>query len=608
MATAVAQSTFARLPRPSSGTISRRLAGAGLHRRLHPASPSSTHVHGAHVGARCVPERDHASGESGRVAHHPRVVGVGDEQRVGVGAFQDLGLRRRRCASADAEVADVRIADVGPHPHVRLGDPDEHANFARVVHAELHHRHVRAVPQLQQRQRQPEVVVQVPGVLHHRERAFEQRRHRLLRGRLPGAAGNRHHPCAPTARRTARPSSCSAAVVSATCTTAAGASAGRSNRGWPRRRDAPCPRRRARTRARRARRRWRRTPGRARSSASRSRTRVGSTSESPAITRPFMAVAMRAAVRTVRVAAPPTPPSSLRPASRQGCSCHGDVVERQHAIANLLVLLVPLAGDQHEIAGARLRHRRGRWPRRDRRWTRTSTVRARRATAGVMPRRISSMIRAGSSLRGLSEVTITTSLSRAATMPINGRLVRIAIATAAEDRNQPALRQRARGLEQVPQRVVGVRVVDDDGHVVAGARDDLEAARHAGQGVHAASHGSSGMSRATAVAALPRGCCRRSAGRPATSGRPRFPSACSTSRVRPPISSANGSWRDVGGLRDAVGDGARARRRAARGARGSSALTTPAALGVEHLEQPPLGREVRAPCPRGSRDDPGSGS
>ena len=41
-----------------------------------------------------------------------------------------------------------------------------------------------------------------------------------------------------------------------------------------------------------------------------------------------------------------------------------------------------------------------------------------------MPRSISSMIRAGSSVRGLSEVITTTSLRRAATMPINGRLLR----------------------------------------------------------------------------------------------------------------------------------------------------------------------------------------
>ena len=41
-----------------------------------------------------------------------------------------------------------------------------------------------------------------------------------------------------------------------------------------------------------------------------------------------------------------------------------------------------------------------------------------------MPRRISSTIASGGSLRGLSEVTTTTSESREATAPISGRLVR----------------------------------------------------------------------------------------------------------------------------------------------------------------------------------------
>ena len=52
----------------------------------------------------------------------------------------------------------------------------------------------------------------------------------------------------------------------------------------------------------------------------------------------------------------------------------------------------------------------------------------------------------------------------------------IAIAAAAEDRDQTALRQRPRRLEQVLQRIVGVRVVDDDAHVVGRGRHHLESA------------------------------------------------------------------------------------------------------------------------------------
>ena len=75
----------------------------------------------------------------------------------------------------------------------------------------------------------------------------------------------------------------------------------------------------------------------------------------------------------------------------------------------------------------------------------------------------------------------------------------IAIAAAAEHRDQPAARQRPRRLEQVAQRVVGVRVVDDDGHFVAGAGHDLEAAGHAVERCTPRSIASNGRSSAVAV-------------------------------------------------------------------------------------------------------------
>ena len=55
----------------------------------------------------------------------------------------------------------------------------------------------------------------------------------------------------------------------------------------------------------------------------------------------------------------------------------------------------------------------------------------------------------------------------------------IAVAAAAEHRDQPAAGQRPRRLEQVAQRVVGVGVVDDDRHPVLVARNDLKASGHA---------------------------------------------------------------------------------------------------------------------------------
>ena len=55
----------------------------------------------------------------------------------------------------------------------------------------------------------------------------------------------------------------------------------------------------------------------------------------------------------------------------------------------------------------------------------------------------------------------------------------IATAAAAKHRDQAAPAQRPSRLEQVPQRVVGVGVVDDGGDVVVGTRHHFEAARHA---------------------------------------------------------------------------------------------------------------------------------
>ena len=57
----------------------------------------------------------------------------------------------------------------------------------------------------------------------------------------------------------------------------------------------------------------------------------------------------------------------------------------------------------------------------------------------------------------------------------------IAIAAAAEHRNHSLLSQRPRRLQQVFQRIVGMRVVDHDSDVVVCARHDFKPARHAGE-------------------------------------------------------------------------------------------------------------------------------
>ena len=69
-------------------------------------------------------------------------------------------------------------------------------------------------------------------------------------------------------------------------------------------------------------------------------------------------------------------------------------------------------------------------------------------------------------MRGLSDVTIDEIAQPRGDGAHQRPLRAIAIAAAAEHRDQPAGRERPRRLEQVLQRVVGVRVVDDHADVV----------------------------------------------------------------------------------------------------------------------------------------------
>ena len=156
----------------------------------------------------------------------------------------------------------------------------------------------------------------------------------------------------------------------------------------------------------------------------------------------------------------PFPPG--REAAEQDVARHLAVVEGHGAVAQHLVGLVALARDHDHVAGPRHleRARDGVAPVHDHV---ALGLRAR----PVIPRRISSRIASGGSLRGLSEVTITTSESRDATAPMSGRLVRSRSPPQPKTvmtRRGPEL---AHGLQQVLERVVGVGVVHDHREVLA---------------------------------------------------------------------------------------------------------------------------------------------
>ena len=91
---------------------------------------------------------------------------------------------------------------------------------------------------------------------------------------------------------------------------------------------------------------------------------------------------------------------------------------------------------------------------------------------------ISSTIAWGSSLRGLSEVTITTSAPSAGDGAHERTLAVIAIAAAPEDADHAARRQLPRRAQGGLQRVGRMRVVDDDGERLS-LLDRLETPRDA---------------------------------------------------------------------------------------------------------------------------------
>ena len=113
-------------------------------------------------------ECDDSSREASRAFHDPTIVGVAHEDMVGRGTLENFGFgvcdRIRR-----SEEADVGVAHICPYAQLWLGNGDKRADFARMIHAQFHHRDVRLLSKLQQRQRQADVIVQVPLVLHHAE-------------------------------------------------------------------------------------------------------------------------------------------------------------------------------------------------------------------------------------------------------------------------------------------------------------------------------------------------------------------------------------------------------------------------------------------------------
>ena len=264
------------------------------------------------------------------------------------------------------------------------------------------------------------------------------------------------------------------------------ASAGPARRA--RRRGRRRPRRAARCRARTAPRRPRR---RARRRRSRGRRRARRRSRRRARRRSATRLSRKAGPSTVDpasswTAVPPTTSAISGRVigdhrARQLLAQHDAVVEGVHRAGDLLAGLVALAGDHDGVAGAARARRPARSPRGGRRPR--AARRARRPGTASAPASTSARIAAGSSLRGLSSVTTSTSASRAAISPMIGRLPGSRSPPApSTTTSRPVVSGRS-AVQRGGHGVGLVGVVDDGEEVLAGV-DLLQPPGHAARGTH----------------------------------------------------------------------------------------------------------------------------
>ena len=192
IATAAAASRFSRLPVPSSGVSTRE-----LRRAASSASPPCRRGRDARRHWRAPAARSDKPKVRILPANRPArarirvVVGVGDEQIVGPRLLEDLRPWRRRSrrrtrrspACASPTLVQTRTSGSAMPTSVRISP----AWFM----PEFDHRHVRPRAQLEQRERQADVIVQVAPVPKHRVLRRQELRRQLLRRRLARAAGDR---------------------------------------------------------------------------------------------------------------------------------------------------------------------------------------------------------------------------------------------------------------------------------------------------------------------------------------------------------------------------------------------------------------------------------
>ena len=354
-ATAVAASTFGEVAAPDERRRRARTRPRGVVTRARvPSMPRSTTSVARTSAPRSIAERHRRARQTRRAA--PR---CGRRRRWRPAASTGVAPSRiSALASAIASTDAKKPRCASPTlVHTRTSGSatrDQRADLAGVIHAQFDDGDLRPLPQLDERQRQPDVVVEVPAVAHHAiPRRQKLRRHFLRRG-LAGAAGDRHDLACPTRAAPRAPAPAAPRVVSSTSIDDRRRRSGTAERApRPRGTTTPAGARVDRRRRELVRRRTARRECATNSSPGASvRVSIDTPSNSRVADRRDDHRAahgrgdpVRASAELATVAAS-SHDARVRPPARQRLARHRHVVERQHAIADHLVLLVPLAGDR----------------------------------------------------------------------------------------------------------------------------------------------------------------------------------------------------------------------------------------------------------------------
>ena len=353
----------------------------------------------------------------------------GEPRRNGVVAVEDRGAARapcrrrsrpwRRRSPRPREEAEMRRLDRGDDRHVRAHQPRQRVDLAGMVHAHLEHAALRVARHARQRQRHAPMVVEAAGRGDGAALALERALQRLLGSGLADAAGDADDLRRRCAARAARPSASSAVMrIADDQQRRVRATPGGSAPPAPRRRPWRARRRRNRGRrnsVRRARRRDRRRATRAAVDRDAARGPVARVRAPPVAA--AASAEVQSGVMPARLPSSATASRARRHRRRDGSSP-----------PTIWPLLVALAGDQQHVAG--LQHREA-----ARMASRAVADLARaRGSAARMARRIT----AGSSLRGLSSVTMTTSARPRGDLAHLRPLAGVAVAAAAEHDDEPA--------------------------------------------------------------------------------------------------------------------------------------------------------------------------